>query len=31
MNKIKVGIFGFGRTGKIVVNEFIKDGNFTLN
>jgi len=30
MNKIQVGIFGFGRTGKIVVNEFIKDGNFIL-
>ena len=30
MNKIKVGVFGFGRTGKLVVSEFIKDARFEL-
>ena len=30
MEKIRVGLFGFGRTGKIVANEFLQDSNFSL-
>jgi len=30
MGKIRVGLFGFGRTGKIVANEFVKDNSFSL-
>jgi len=30
MEKIRVGLFGFGRTGKIVANEFVKDNSFSL-
>lgn len=30
MKKIRVGVFGFGKTGKYVVNEFIKDNSFSL-
>jgi 4-hydroxy-tetrahydrodipicolinate reductase len=28
--KIKIGLFGFGRTGQVVANEFIKDNHFDL-
>lgn len=28
--KIRVGLFGFGKTGKLVADEFIKDDNFNL-
>ena len=28
--KIRVGLFGFGKTGKLVEDEFIKDDNFNL-
>lgn len=30
MKKIRVGLFGFGKTGKLVANEFIKDERFEL-
>lgn len=30
MEKIRIGLFGFGRTGKIVANEFLQDSNFSL-
>lgn len=30
MSKIKIGVFGFGRTGKLVADEFIKDERFQL-
>ena len=30
MKKIRVGLFGFGKTGKLVANEFIKDERFSL-
>ncbi len=30
MRKIRIGIFGFGKTGKYVVNEFIKEESFSL-
>jgi len=30
MGKIRIGIFGFGNTGKIIANEFLKDSLFTL-
>lgn len=29
-NKIRVGIFGFGKTGRLVVNEFLKDPDFEV-
>ena len=28
--KIRVGLFGFGKTGKLVADEFIKDDNFKM-
>ncbi len=31
MEKIKVGFFGFGKTGKVVVNEFLGNSLFTLS
>ena len=30
MKKMRVGLFGFGKTGRLVANEFIKDGRFEL-
>ena len=30
MKKIRIGLFGFGRTGKIVANEYLKDSAFSL-
>ena len=30
MEKIRVGFFGFGKTGKVVANEFLSDPLFTL-
>lgn len=30
MNQIKVGLFGFGKTGKLVANELISDDSFSL-
>lgn len=30
MKKVRIGIFGFGKTGKIVANEFLSEGRFTL-
>lgn len=30
MEKIRIGIFGFGKTGKVVANEFLNDKLFTL-
>ena len=30
MKRISVGLFGFGKTGKLVANEFIKDDRFEL-
>lgn len=30
MKKIRIGIFGFGKTGKFVVNEFLNDSLFTV-
>lgn len=30
MKKIRIGIFGFGETGKVVANEFLKDNSFSL-
>lgn len=30
MKKKRIGIFGFGKTGKLVVNEFLKDEQFSL-
>ena len=30
MKRINVGLFGFGKTGKLVANEFIKDDRFEL-
>ena len=29
--KIRVGLFGFGKTGKLVADEFIKDDNFVTD
>jgi 4-hydroxy-tetrahydrodipicolinate reductase len=31
MKKIRVGLLGFGKTGKLVANEFIKDKTFSLS
>ena len=31
MSKIRVGIFGFGKTGKLVANEFLNDDLFELS
>lgn len=31
MKKIKIGIFGFGKTGKLVANEFLNDEAFELS
>ncbi|MCE5304996.1 dihydrodipicolinate reductase [bacterium] len=28
--KIRVGLFGFGKTGRLVVNEFLKDNDFEV-
>jgi len=28
--RIKIGLFGFGKTGRMVANEFIKDDLFDL-
>ena len=28
--KIKIGIFGFGKTGRLVTNEFLQDRNFDV-
>ena len=28
--RIKIGLFGFGRTGRVVMDEFLKDGMFNL-
>lgn len=30
MKRISVGLFGFGKTGKLVASEFLKDGRFEL-
>lgn len=30
MKKIRIGIFGFGKTGKVIVNEFLNDSQFAL-
>ncbi|GMB00795.1 dihydrodipicolinate reductase C-terminal domain-containing protein [Pelosinus sp. IPA-1] len=30
MEKIKIGVFGFGKTGKVISNEFLNDNLFTL-
>lgn len=30
MKKIRIGILGFGKTGKVVANEFLNDNLFTL-
>ena len=30
MQKIRVGLFGFGKTGKLVAGEFLKDARFDL-
>jgi len=30
MNKIKIGILGFGKTGRVVTNEFLKDPAFDV-
>ncbi len=30
MRKIRIGLFGFGKTGKLVANEFLKDDRFEL-
>lgn len=30
MEQIRIGIFGFGKTGKIIANEFLHDNLFTL-
>ncbi|CQR73707.1 4-hydroxy-tetrahydrodipicolinate reductase [Sporomusa ovata DSM 2662] len=30
MKKIRVGIFGFGKTGKVIANEFLNDSQFAL-
>lgn len=30
MGKTRIGIFGFGKTGKVVANEFLQDNLFTL-
>lgn len=30
MKKIRIGIFGFGKTGKVIANEFLNDSRFTL-
>lgn len=31
MKKIKVGLFGFGRTGKIIASELIQDPEISLS
>lgn len=31
MKKVKVGIWGFGKTGKLIANEFLNDSHFTLS
>jgi len=30
MGKIRIGLFGFGKTGKMIANEFLNDSVFTL-
>lgn len=30
MKKVRIGIFGFGKAGKVVVNEFLNDSLFTV-
>lgn len=30
MEKIKIGVFGFGKTGKVIASEFLNDNLFTL-
>ena len=30
MKKTRVGIVGFGKTGKLVVNEFLKEDSFDV-
>lgn len=30
MDKIRIGVFGFGKTGKLVTNEFMKDDSFDV-
>lgn len=30
MNKTKIGLFGFGKTGKLVAQELIKNANLEL-
>ncbi len=30
MSKIRIGLFGFGKTGKVIANEFLNDSLFTL-
>ncbi len=30
MEKIRIGIFGFGKTGKVIADEFLKDSRFNL-
>ena len=29
--KIRIGLFGFGKTGRMVADEFFKDGLFNLD
>ena len=30
MDKIRIVVFGSGKTGRIIANEFLNDGLFTL-
>ena len=30
MDKIRIGVFGFGKTGRMIANEFLNDSLFTL-
>lgn len=30
MEKLRIGIFGFGKTGKMIANEFLQDSQFEL-
>ena len=30
MGKIRIGLFGFGKTGKVIANQFLNDSLFTL-
>lgn len=30
MDKMRIGVFGFGKTGKVIANEFLNDRLFTL-